>query len=173
MLQPTAVAAPPSSDVLAVLSGLLHDAILLVERGTATLADVDVAMRLGAGHPAGPFEVLASLPADEQARFGLTAPSSDAAALIRSAGVSAWTGLVGVAGTGHMAGGIVETVARSGRPVRVLARSAASGERLLGRVTASLDRAVSRGRLDENGRATCSTGSPSPRTQRTWRTPTS
>ncbi len=33
----------------------LLEAIRLVERGDATPEDVDVAMKLGAGHPMGPF----------------------------------------------------------------------------------------------------------------------
>src|SRR6476646_2864991 len=49
---PVAVVAPPSQDALDVLSGLLRDTVLRVERGTATRGDVDTAMRLGAGHPA-------------------------------------------------------------------------------------------------------------------------
>jgi 3-hydroxybutyryl-CoA dehydrogenase len=50
-----------------------------------------------------------------------------------------------------MAGGIVEAIARSGREVRVLARTATSGEGLVRRLAVSLDRAISRGRLDEAG----------------------
>ena len=141
--------APPSPAVLPVLSGLLRDAVLLVERGTATPADVDTAMRLGAGHPAGPFEVLATLPEEE--RLGLFLPAAGPPAPAPDGG-RAWTGPVGVVGTGHMASGITEAVARSGRPVRVLARTAASGDRLRERLSASLDRAVSRGKLDATGR---------------------
>lgn len=56
-----------------MLSGLLHDAVLLAERGTATPADIDTAMRLGAGHPAGPFEVLAGLTPEQRRDRGLPA----------------------------------------------------------------------------------------------------
>jgi 3-hydroxyacyl-CoA dehydrogenase len=59
--------------VLAVLSGLPRDAVLLADRRTATPADIDIAMRLGAGHPAGPFEVLAGLDADRRRDLGLPA----------------------------------------------------------------------------------------------------
>ena len=146
---------PSSPAVLPVLSGLLGDAVLLVERGTATPADIDTAMRLGAGHPAGPFEVLAGLTGDQRRELGLPdvppPPAGDDRAGTPDA--PAWTGPIGVVGTGHMATGIVEAVARSGRPVRVLARSAASGDGLRARLTASLDRAVTRGRLDDAGRA--------------------
>ena len=140
------VSAPPSPQVLPVLTGLLRDAALLVARGTATRADVDTAVRLGAGHPGGPFEVLAALPPEERQRLGLVLPEDVVEP--EAAGTTdapAWTGPVGVAGTGHMAAAIVEAVARSGRPVRVLARSSASGDRLLGRLAASLDHAAARG----------------------------
>ncbi|WP_448639376.1 3-hydroxyacyl-CoA dehydrogenase family protein [Geodermatophilus sp. URMC 63] len=113
-------------------------------------------MRLGAGHPAGPFEVLATLTPDQRGALGLLARLPEVPASVPADGHAdggGWTGPVGVLGTGHMAGGIVEAVARSGRPVRVLARSEASGARLLGTLGKSLDRAVSRGRLDEAGKA--------------------
>ena len=149
------VAAPPSPQVLPVLTGLLRDAALLVGRGTATRADVDTAMRLGAGHPGGPFEVLAALPPEERQRLGLALPENvGEPAAAGTTDAPAWTGPVGVAGTGHMAAGIVEAVARSGRPVRVLARSSASGERLLGRLAASLDRAAARGKVSPEEAAT-------------------
>ena len=35
----------------------LMESIRLVERGDATPKDVDIAMKLGAGHPMGPFEL--------------------------------------------------------------------------------------------------------------------
>ncbi|WP_198597819.1 3-hydroxyacyl-CoA dehydrogenase family protein [Blastococcus atacamensis] len=147
------VAAPSSPDVLAVLTGLLRDAALLVERGTATPADVDTAMRLGAGHPAGPIEVLSALPPEDRDRLDVVRPAEPTGTTVTDeATAGAWTGPVGVVGTGHMAVGIVEAVARSGRPVQVLARTSASGARLLGTLGRSLDRAVSRGRLDEAGR---------------------
>ena len=153
---PSAVesATTPSPDVVPVLAGLLRDAVLLAERGTATPEDIDTAMRLGAGHPAGPFAVLASLSAPARAELGLRPPPRpDRPPVVPPSGTSgSWTGPVGVVGTGHMAGGIAEAVARSGRPVRVLGRSAASGEALRSRLAAGLDRAVSRGRLDEAGR---------------------
>ena len=154
MTSPVGVAAPPSPPALDALSGLLRDAVLLAERGTATPADIDTAMRLGAGHPTGPFTLLAGLTADQQRGLGVPGqPPGTSAPEELPAADTRWTGPVGVVGTGHMAGGIVETVARSGRPVRVLARSQASGDALRTRLTASLDRAVSRGRLDADGKA--------------------
>jgi 3-hydroxybutyryl-CoA dehydrogenase len=39
-------------------SGLVNEATLLVEQAIASPSDIDTALRLGMGHPAGPFEVL-------------------------------------------------------------------------------------------------------------------
>jgi 3-hydroxybutyryl-CoA dehydrogenase len=143
------VPAPPTPEALDLLSGLLRDAVALVARGLASAQDVDTALRLGAGHPQGPFELLTALPAGQRTDLGLPETVPDGRPTPpRSGDGTSWTGAVGVVGTGTMAGGIVEAVARSGRPVRVLARSAGSGERLLGRLSASLDRAVARGRMD-------------------------
>lgn len=36
----------------------LVDAIRLLEDGAAEMRDIDTAMRLGAGHPMGPFELM-------------------------------------------------------------------------------------------------------------------
>jgi 3-hydroxybutyryl-CoA dehydrogenase len=41
-----------------LLVPLLHEAVLMVERGDATPRDVDTGMKLGCGHPMGPFELL-------------------------------------------------------------------------------------------------------------------
>lgn len=140
----------PSPAALPVLTGLLRDAVLLVQRGTATREDVDTAMRLGAGHPTGPLDLLELLGREERGTHGLPAapPRSPAAAPDGQAPPERWTGPVGVLGTGHMAAGIVEAVARTGRPVHVLTRSARSADGLRTRIAASLQRAVTRGRLD-------------------------
>jgi hypothetical protein len=132
-------------------------------------------MRLGAGHPAGPFEVLASLGPGRRSSLGLPGalPEAPASGPTAAPADEGWTGPVGVLGTGHMAGGVVEAVARSGRPVRVLARSEASGARLLGTLEKSLDRAVSRGRLDEAARAEVLGQVSVTTTRPTWPAPTS
>ncbi|SHN46735.1 3-hydroxyacyl-CoA dehydrogenase [Cryptosporangium aurantiacum] len=151
-----------NANALLLLSGMLRDAVTLAERGVATPADIDTAMRLGAGHPQGPFEALAALTADQRAAHGLpdswppadppsatgTPDAAGGGAASAGAGAAAWGGAVGVVGTGHMAAGIAEAVARSGRPVVVLARSSASGDGLRDRVSSSSARAVTRGRLD-------------------------
>merc|ERR1719369_901407 len=47
----------PGFVVNRLLVPFLFEAVRMVERGDATPADVDVAMKLGAGHPMGPFEL--------------------------------------------------------------------------------------------------------------------
>ena len=41
-----------------ILGCVLNEAIGIAERGDASFRDVDTAMKLGAGHPMGPFELL-------------------------------------------------------------------------------------------------------------------
>jgi 3-hydroxybutyryl-CoA dehydrogenase len=44
--------------VNALLFPYLNDAVKMLEEGYATVADIDAAMKLGAGHPMGPFELI-------------------------------------------------------------------------------------------------------------------
>jgi 3-hydroxybutyryl-CoA dehydrogenase len=55
-----AVAAKDNSGFLVnlLLVPYLLDAVRALERGVGTVADLDTAMRLGAGHPMGPFTLL-------------------------------------------------------------------------------------------------------------------
>jgi 3-hydroxybutyryl-CoA dehydrogenase len=138
----TAESSPPhiTPDARELMGGLLSDADLLAERDTASPRDIDLCMRLGAGHSAGPFQLR---------QAGTIASPHRAEAGQAAAKVSeSWTGPVGLAGTGHTAAGIAEAVPRSGREVRVLGHSAGA-QRLHEVVAASLARQVSRGRLDE------------------------
>ena len=48
----------PGFVVNRLLVPLLHEAVLMVERGDATPQDVDTGMKLGCGHPMGPLELL-------------------------------------------------------------------------------------------------------------------
>lgn len=48
----------PGFIVNRLLVPFMFEAVRLVERGDATPKDVDVAMKLGAGHPMGPFELM-------------------------------------------------------------------------------------------------------------------
>ena len=46
----------PQSIVSRIETAILREARIAVDEGVATPADIDQAMRLGAGHPQGPFE---------------------------------------------------------------------------------------------------------------------
>jgi 3-hydroxyacyl-CoA dehydrogenase len=48
----------PGFVVNRLLVPLLHEAVLMAERGDATPRDIDVGMKLGCGHPMGPLELL-------------------------------------------------------------------------------------------------------------------
>ena len=122
-----------------LFSDYYRDADALVEGGVATPTDIDTAMRLGAGYPVGPFA----------ARGGL-AQGAESAAFDEE--VSGWESIA-VLGTGHMARGIAEAFARAGKAVRMIGRTAESLERARSSITASLTRAVARGRLTEDAAA--------------------
>lgn len=145
MVDPVAASSLPVH--LRLLSGMLADAVSMLRSGFATANDIDTAMRLGAGHPAGPLTVLRGLDAADRDALGLPElPVTEAPDVTMTSAATAWSGVVGVVGTGTMAAGIAEAIAASGTPVRVLARSAAAAERLDTVVAASLARAVKRGR---------------------------
>ena len=59
---------------------------------------------------------------------------------------------VGVVGSGTMAAGIVEVVAKAGLPVRFVARGDDKVEAVLAGIARSLDKQVARGRLDQRAR---------------------
>jgi 3-hydroxybutyryl-CoA dehydrogenase len=118
-----------------LLAGYFADADMLAATGVASAADIDTAMRLGAGYAAGPFAMRGD---DGSAPSPTSVPSE--------AEVRVWQ-RVAVVGTGHMASGIAEAIARAGRPVTVIGRSADSLERVRSTTAAGLARSVSRGRM--------------------------
>jgi len=122
----------------ALLERYYADADRLVRRGVASSQDVDLGMRLGAGYPAGPFEARSSAP--------------QAASTSRTLTESPWSAVT-VVGSGHMASGIAEAVARAGRAVTIVGRAAASLDRSRASIAANLDRSVGRGRLSEQDAA--------------------
>jgi 3-hydroxybutyryl-CoA dehydrogenase len=61
-------------------------------------------------------------------------------------------GMVGVVGTGTMATGIVEVLAKGGHDVIVRGRSTSRTDAALAAITRSLDKAVNRGKLSEDAR---------------------
>ena len=80
---------------------------------------------------------------------------------------------VAVIGLGLMGSGIAELIARSGRSVDAIEVNQGFLDQGMARVRASLDRAVSRGRLTDTARDEISPGSGPPTTLRAaWPTPT-
>ncbi|MFF0885081.1 3-hydroxyacyl-CoA dehydrogenase family protein [Streptomyces sp. NPDC003456] len=57
-LTPVAVGARPADDATALVLAFLNRAVILLDEGYATRHDIDTAMRLGCGLPAGPLETL-------------------------------------------------------------------------------------------------------------------
>ncbi|MFJ1930969.1 MULTISPECIES: 3-hydroxyacyl-CoA dehydrogenase family protein [unclassified Streptomyces] len=57
-LSPVEVGARPAADATALVLGFLNRAVILFDEGYATQHDIDTAMRLGCGLPAGPLETL-------------------------------------------------------------------------------------------------------------------
>ncbi len=133
---------------LDLLAPMLASAVELVETGVAGPADVDLAMRLGARHQAGPLATLAQLPAEARAAVLGARPLPTATATADAGDPPpAPAGDVGVVGSGFMASGIAYAAAVAGRRVRALVRSGGAGERLRARVAGDLERAVERGLL--------------------------
>ena len=120
-----------------LLTPLLNDAHALAEQGFATPADIDTAMRLGAGHPKGPLEILG-----EVAPPAVTATAGEAEQPVRAA----------VVGTGTMATGIAEVLARAGTDTVIVGRSSERAESVVRRIGDRLERAVERGKLSPEER---------------------
>jgi 3-hydroxybutyryl-CoA dehydrogenase len=156
----------------------LNHAATMYESGYATHDDIDAAMRFGCGYPIGPLalvdalgapsiatglEKLAAETGDElhQPASILTAMALDGTTFIQAVGSDDTTApelrhdieTVGVVGTGTMASGIVEVFAKAGYDVVYVGRSEDKLAGVLTRITGSLDKAISRGKLDEDGKA--------------------
>jgi len=93
--------------------------------------------------------------------YAYAAPDSSEVADDGSAGADADAGValrpvanVGVVGTGTMATGIVEVFAKAGYDVLVRGRSTEKAQAAVGAVKKSLDRAITKGRMTEDERAT-------------------
>ena len=101
--------------------------------GVASPQDVDLGMRVGRGLPGRALRGAKRRDAGGSRRLSVLAESP-------------WSAVT-VVGSGHMASGIAEAVARAGRAVTVVGRTAASLDRSRASITANLDRSVGRGRL--------------------------
>jgi 3-hydroxybutyryl-CoA dehydrogenase len=122
----------------------LDHALRMFESGYATAPDIDNAMRFGCGYPQGPMTVLAKRGqfAAEAAADGET--GAELRHDIRS---------VGVVGTGTMASGIVQVFAQAGFDVVFVGRGDDKVAGVRTSIEKSLDKAISRGKLDEAARA--------------------
>lgn len=168
----------------------LNHAVAMVESGSATMQDVDTAMRLGCGHPMGPLALVDLVGLDtmlgimeaihdhfRQTRYAPQPAIRELSAAGhggRKSGrgfytyqqpgsgrvvapqdprpppdetlIADWTA-VGVVGTGTMATGISEVVARAGFDVYVCGRSREKAERVAAETARSLQRLVDKDRL--------------------------
>lgn len=171
--------ADPAADIARrLLLPYLNHAATMYESGYATREDIDASMRFGCGYPIGPLALVDALGAqtvvtglekmyvesgDElhQPAAVLTAQAADGSDFTTAAGDDATpapqlrldVNRVGVVGTGTMAAGIVEVFARAGYEVTFVGRGEDKVAGVLAAITQSLDKAVSRGKLDEDGRS--------------------
>lgn len=156
----------------------LNHAATMFAAGYATAADIDAAMRFGCGYPIGPLALVDALGAKTvvdglEAQFAASGdPLHDASPKLREladagqsfsgsgdAAISAPeikrpVNTVGVVGTGTMASGIVQVFAQAGYAVVYVGRSQEKLDGVVGYITKNLDRALAKGRLDEEGKAT-------------------
>ena len=156
----------------------LNHAATMYESGYATHDDIDAAMRFGCGYPIGPLALIDALgpqtvatgleklyaeTGDElhQPVSILTQMASDETTFAQAVGDDEVDApqlrhdiqTVGVVGTGTMASGIVEVFAKAGYDVVYVGRSADKLDGVQARITKSLDKAISRGKLDEDGKS--------------------
>nr|MCW2727040.1 3-hydroxyacyl-CoA dehydrogenase [Aeromicrobium sp.] len=171
-------ATDPAADIArTLLLPYLNHAATMFESGYATSDDIDASMRFGCGYPIGPLALVDALGAqavvtgleklytetgDElhQPVAVLTKQAADGSTF---AGASAEAApvpqlrheisRVGVVGTGTMASGIVEVFAKAGYDVTFVGRGDDKVAGVTAAITKSLDKAVSRGKLDEDGKA--------------------
>lgn len=173
------VAAEPTGQVArTVLLPYLNHAATMFESGYATRDDIDAAMRFGCGYPVGPLALTDALGAqavvsgleklyaetgDElhqptavlvhQAAEGTSFATADVEGVSSAPKLRHDISHVGVVGTGTMASGIVEVFAKSGYLVTFVGRSDDKIAGVTSAITKSLDKAVARGKLDEDGKA--------------------
>jgi len=171
-------ASDPAADVArTLLLPYLNHAATMYESGYATSDDIDASMRLGCGYPIGPLALVDALGAqtvvtgleklyaetgDElhQPVAVLTAQAADGSTFAGAAAPDAAAprlrheiDRIGVVGTGTMASGIVEVFAKAGYDVTFVGRGDDKVAGVVAAITKSLDKAVSRGKLDEDGKA--------------------
>ena len=167
----------------------LNEAVRMLDAGAASRDDIDAAMRLGAGHPMGPLELLALIGLDacaeslEALHRQFAEPRYAPAPALRERIAAGFTGRkagrgfysadeqpeggkhaaedddwddaagpLGVAGTGTVGSGIVESAAAGGIDVVCWGRTDESAGRARAAVERSTARSVERGRMDSDRR---------------------
>ncbi|WP_110241951.1 3-hydroxyacyl-CoA dehydrogenase NAD-binding domain-containing protein [Nocardioides gilvus] len=156
----------------------LNHAIRMYAEGYASHADIDAAMRFGCGYPVGPLTATEQIGLAEvrdllAAQYAVTGDElhkpaalleklvSDGATTLSVPGASDEAAApelrheirkVGVVGTGTMAAGIVEVFAKGGFDVVYVGRSQEKLDGVVSGITRSLDKAISRGKLTEDGK---------------------
>lgn len=150
----------------------LNHAANMFESGYATRDDIDASMRFGCGYPIGPLALIDAIGTDEvvsglEALYAETGDElHNPASYLRNPASADGAdetpaapelrhdiATVGVIGTGTMASGIVEVFAKSGFAVTYVGRSDDKVAGVAATITKSLDKAISRGKLDEEGKA--------------------
>ncbi len=156
----------------------LNHAATMYESGYATHDDIDAAMRFGCGYPIGPLTLIDTLGPQtvatgleklyaetgddlHQPASILTQMAADNTTFAQAVGEDDVDApqlrhdieTVGVVGTGTMASGIVEVFAKAGYDVVYVGRSADKLAGVEAAITKSLDKAISRGKLDEDGKS--------------------
>jgi 3-hydroxybutyryl-CoA dehydrogenase len=156
----------------------LNHAVRMLEAEYASRADIDNAMRFGCGYPAGPFAVIDDIGPEVvrdalAARFaetgdnlhrpadlletlvanGRTFAEADAAGDVAARELRHDIAKVGVVGTGTMASGIVQVFAQAGYDVVFVGRGEDKIAGVVSFITRNLDRAIDKGKLDEDGKA--------------------
>ncbi|MEG9226332.1 3-hydroxyacyl-CoA dehydrogenase family protein [Aeromicrobium sp. Sec7.5] len=148
----------------------LNHAATMLESGYATRADIDAGMRFGCGYPVGPIALIEGLGAqtvidglnDLHASTGdpLHVPAPILADIAGAAAAEEPTPQlrhdvtsIGVVGTGTMASGIVQVFAQAGYDVTYVGRSQDKLDGVIAYITKNLDRAVAKGKLDEDGKS--------------------
>jgi 3-hydroxybutyryl-CoA dehydrogenase len=148
----------------------LNHAATMFASEYATRDDIDAAMRFGCGYPIGPLALIDALGADVvvSGLEKLYAETNDplhkpAPVLSELTGAAASADAaepqlrheidsVGVVGTGTMAAGIAEVFAKAGHDVVFVGRSDEKVDGVITLITKNLDKAVAKGKLDEDGK---------------------
>ncbi len=169
---------PAADTARTLLLPYVNHAATMYESGYATSDDIDASMRFGCGYPIGPLALVDALGAQsvvsgleklyaetgdelhqptavlvKQAADGSTFASAADAAGAGAPQLRHEINRVGVVGTGTMASGIVEVFAKAGYDVTFVGRGDDKVAGVVAAITRSLDKAVSRGKLDEDGKA--------------------